>query len=63
MELIGKIISFTMETISNWLGSNDLIEDIKMAKVKRNSYKINKRCFSREISLEKRLSIFTKKSV
>ncbi|WP_438500311.1 hypothetical protein [Staphylococcus petrasii] len=33
-----------------------------MAKVKRNSYKINKRRFSREISLEKRLSIFATKN-
>ncbi|SUM43692.1 Uncharacterised protein [Staphylococcus petrasii] len=36
MELIGKIISFTMETISNWLGSNDLIKDIKNGKSKKN---------------------------
>ena len=37
MELIGKIIAFTMETISNWLGSNALLRDIKNGfKRKRN---------------------------
>ncbi|AXV42890.1 hypothetical protein Ssp1_18760 [Staphylococcus sp. M0911] len=29
MDLIGKIIAFIMTTISNWLGSSDLIRDVK----------------------------------
>lgn len=36
MELIGKMISFIMETISNWLGSSDLFRDIKNSKNKNN---------------------------
>lgn len=29
MELVGRIITFMMSTISNWLGSSDLIKAIK----------------------------------
>ncbi|CAM3019730.1 Variable large protein [Staphylococcus argensis] len=29
MELIGKVIAFVMETISNWLGSSELFKDVK----------------------------------
>ncbi|MGZ2416623.1 hypothetical protein ACUXJ9_000856 [Staphylococcus caledonicus] len=29
MELISKIITFTMSTFSNWSGSNQLFKDIK----------------------------------
>ena len=28
MELIGKLANFIMSTISNWIGSNELIRDI-----------------------------------
>ena len=28
MELIGKLVNFIMSTISNWIGSNELIRDI-----------------------------------
>ncbi|MGF7192875.1 hypothetical protein ABID55_000367 [Staphylococcus pasteuri] len=37
MELIGKIINFTMETVSKWLGSSSLFNDVKKAfKKKKN---------------------------
>ena len=28
MELIGKLVNFIMSTISNWIGSNELIRDV-----------------------------------
>lgn len=28
MELIGKLVNFIMSTISNWIGSNELIGDV-----------------------------------
>ncbi|MFU0762564.1 hypothetical protein ABH524_008505 [Staphylococcus pasteuri] len=36
MELLGKIINFTMETVSNWLGSSSLFDDVKKLFKKKN---------------------------
>ena len=36
MELIGKLVNFIMSTISNWIGSNELIRDVFKIKDNKN---------------------------
>lgn len=36
MELIGKLVNFIMSTISNWIGSKELIGDILKIKENKN---------------------------
>ena len=30
MELIGKLVNFIMSTISNWIGSSELIDKVRI---------------------------------
>lgn len=37
MELIGKLVNFIMSTISNWIGSKELIGDVFKIKDNKNN--------------------------